>query len=366
MTREGQGGTRRDNYAHARQLAYQPDSVLNPTRILTPSPLHLDTSMPLSMEQKEKLLDDLIVEYGHDNFVYSLRDAPETKMKSDQDQPLGIEDLPIRPLPAKTVVHMFDVHKGVPGCLDEGSIGRAMRDGTWDQIPEAVRPGATMPQGAVLQWAIQRAEGNTVDVLKHFIFNEKIKTAQALEFVTGEASAPLWRPNTWSVRKGYQAFLDNIPGYHVMYATVAPKTGKSSKDSGWNPTAEEVKEGIRIINDHVPMDNSQLQQLEWIISNVKNNSPILGWPMWVVQKAAAEKAKANSTVETEFFLPLCIFDVHRTFVDKILPLVIPLSTSFGVLPLGNSGIGKTPLAMILAMAVGRMHCRHRGIRRQPQ
>ena len=107
-------------------------TLSNPTRILTPSPLHLETSMPLSMEQKEKLLDDLIVEYGHDNFVYSLRDAPETKMKSDQDQPLGIEDLPVRPLPAKTVVHMFDMHKGVPGASTRGALAArcAMVPGT--------------------------------------------------------------------------------------------------------------------------------------------------------------------------------------------------------------------------------------------
>ena len=321
--------------------------------------------MPLSEEEKENMLDGFIEHYGQDNFSYSLRDVPLTKMKTDQAEPSTIDDLPVRPLPARHIANMFDVHKGIPGDISEEDIGRAMRDGNWDQLPEVVRPRAPLPEGAVLQWVIQRAADNTLNVLKHFIFDKKMRAAEAQDLVTGEASAPLWRANTWGVKKGYQAFMDNMPGYHVMYASLAQKMAKDHKESGWNPTAEEVKEGIMFINQKIPMDNSQLQQLEWIIVNIKNSSPILGWPMWVVQKAAAEKAKANSAVETEFFFPLCIFDVHPTFVDKILPLVIPLCTSFGILLLGNPGVGKTPLAMILAMAVGRMHCRRRGISTQP-
>ena len=322
--------------------------------------------MSLPEEETESKLETLIEKFGSDNFIYILRREPETKMKTGQEDPLNVDGLPVRPPPGKNIVNVFDVHKGVPGDIDEEDIGRAMREGSWDQIPEAVRPRAPMPQGAVLQWGTQRkANNNTLDAIKHFIFETKVNAAEARELVTSQALAPLWHNNTWSVKKAYQAFFDSVPGYHIKYAAVTEKTAKHAKDTAWNPTPEEVKEGIQFINQHTPMDNSQLQQLEWIISNVKNDSPILGWPMWVAQKAAGEKAKANSTVESEFFFPLCIFDVHSTFVDKILPLVIPLCTSFGILLLGNPGVGKTPLAMILAMAVGRMHCRHRGISRPP-
>ena len=322
--------------------------------------------MPLSEEERESKLDSLIDLYGSEEWNYSLRQAPDTRMVTDQEAPLGIEDLPTRALPPKTVSSMFDVTVGIPGdALDEEDVGRAVREGAWGRLPEEVRPRAPLPQRALVQWVIQRTPENTVNVLKHFIFDAKVKTADERALVTGLARAPLWRNNPWGVKKGYQALLDSMPGYHIMYASVERKKPKEDGGSGWNPTPEEVKDAIRFINERCPTDNSQLQQLEWIISNVKNPSPIQGWPIWVVQKAADAKAKANSTMHPESFFPLCIPDVHPVFVDHILPLIVPLSTTFGVLLLGNPGVGKTPLAMILAMAIGRAQCRRRGIHKQP-
>ena len=230
-------------------------SQLKRTARLPRKPLHF--AMPLSEEETENMLDGFIERYGQDNFSYSLRDVPLTKMKTDQAEPSTIDDLPVRPLPARHIANMFDVHKGIPGDISEEDIGRAMRDGNWDQLPEVVRPRAPLPEGAVLQWVIQRAADNTLNVLKHFIFDKKMRAAEAQDLVTGEASAPLWRANTWGVKKGYQAFMDNMPGYHVMYASLAQKMAKDHKESGWNPTAEEVKEGIMFINQKIPMDKGQ-------------------------------------------------------------------------------------------------------------
>lgn len=321
--------------------------------------------MALSEDEKEIKLQAFIEAYGTEEFTYSVRDLPDLLEVADPDDPVNIEDLPTRPLPGKVVTHMFDVNMGVPGNIDEEQIGRAMREDNFDQLPDVIRPRVPLPEGAVLQWVFQRTPDETVNVLKHFIFKGRTKTADARQLVTGVARAPLWCDNPWGGKKGYQAFIDNIPGTHIKYAVLKRKKTKEDGAGAWNPTPEEVARGIQFINDNIPLANDQLQQLAWIITHVKNDSDIRGWPMGIVQRAAEAKAKANSAVDAESFFPLCVFDLHPVIVDKILPLIVPLCSTFGVLLLGNPGVGKTPLAMILSMAVGRMHCRRRGINKQP-
>ena len=88
----------------------------------------------------------------------------------------------------------------------------------------------------------------------------RFETAVARQFVTGIARAPLWCDNPWGGKKGYQAFIDNIPGTHIKYAVLKRKKTKQDGAAAWNPTPEEVARGIKFINDNIPFANDQLQQ----------------------------------------------------------------------------------------------------------
>ena len=53
------------------------------------------------------------------------------------------------------------------------------------------------------------------------------------------------------------------------------------------------------------------------------------------------------------FFPLLLQDLNITFLNKIMPMILPLMSSFGLMILGKAGIGKTPAAQIMTMAVAR-------------
>ena len=52
-------------------------------------------------------------------------------------------------------------------------------------------------------------------------------------------------------------------------------------------------------------------------------------------------------------------------VKYVVQLVFGMCTTSGLLILGKPGVGKTPFAIIMAMAFGRMHVRTRNLIRRP-
>lgn len=65
------------------------------------------------------------------------------------------------------------------------------------------------------------------------------------------------------------------------------------------------------------------------------------------------RTTGNSQCEPEWFFPLLLMDLNQAFVENVVPLILPRMASFGLMVLGRAGIGKTPTAQILALAVAR-------------
>ena len=84
------------------------------------------------------------------------------------------------------------------------------------------------------------------------------------------------------------------------------------------------------------------EQYLWVLLNVRAvDSPLYGWPEHVVLKACANRTTGNSQAEPELFFPLLLGDLNPAFLRKIVPLILPLMTSHGLMILGKAGIGKT-------------------------
>eukprot|EP00435_Cladocopium_sp_Y103_P057355 s234_g19.t1 len=61
---------------------------------------------------------------------------------------------------------------------------------------------------------------------------------------------------------------------------------------------------------------------------------------------------------TEF--PLTTYSLKPFLCKVLLPFIYPLLLNYGILLLGCPGVGKTPFAIFLAMAIGRYHVRQSG------
>lgn len=163
----------------------------------------------------------------------------------------------------------------------------------------------------------------------------------------------------WAMKKALHSIFCRLPGYHIDYATIKEKeTIARTETSTWEVSDDELDAGVDDIHRECPEDNDESQQWVWIQKKIKKNSktPIAGWPEHKVARVAENKAKgslAAAKVERKF--PLLVFDLHPVWSLLLLPIILPLFLEYGILLLGQSGVGKTPLFYIIAFMIGRFH-----------
>ena len=174
--------------------------------------------------------------------------------------------------------------------------------------------------------------------------------------------------NSDLVKCSFLVMLSHIQGEQWLTQSLGQKLTRASKSASekdpasWDPTPEELREGIDYINSNAPLANGKNEQFLWALLNVRDkDSPIFTWPMHVVSKACQNRTLGNSQAEPEFFFPLLISDLNAAFVEKILPLIVPTMPTHGLILLGRAGIGKTPLAIVLALALARHFVASRGL-----
>ncbi|CAE7431303.1 ANKRD17, partial [Symbiodinium microadriaticum] len=115
-----------------------------------------------------------------------------------------------------------------------------------------------------------------------------------------------------------------------------------------------TKVGIEHINNQAPLASAKHEQFLWSLLNIRDkDSPIYGWPHHIVGKACANRATGNNQSEPEYFFPLLLRDLNSEFQRTVVPMILPTMLSLGLIVLGKPGIGKTPAAIIMVMAVTR-------------
>jgi hypothetical protein len=93
----------------------------------------------------------------------------------------------------------------------------------------------------------------------------------------------------------------------------------------------------------------------------RSESPISGWPMNVVKSALEENDKPKDQADRNDFYPLLTLDLKPVIQDCVMPLLFAFGTQNGAMLVGWPKRGKTPLAIIMAMAMGRYNIRKCGL-----
>ena len=217
-------------------------------------------------------------------------------------------------------------------------------------LPPSVRPGDALGEEAChLQLVIDSSANK---VLKFYHASVPIAWGVVRVFCNDHPVIINYKiaTNSDRVKCAFLHMLANIPGE------------RSDKDgSSWDPSPEELRLCITFINERAPLANGHNEQFLWGLQSVRDNeTPIFGWPMHVVSRACQNRSVGNSQAEPEHFFPLLLHDINETIVQKILPLVVPSMTTHGLVLLGQAGTGKTPLGIILGLALARHYVNARG------
>ncbi|CAJ1420172.1 unnamed protein product [Effrenium voratum] len=135
----------------------------------------------------------------------------------------------------------------------------------------------------------------------------------------------------------------------------------------WAPDDEALKEGILFINANAPECDSQNEQTYWILCSIKEGSgtPVSGWPEAKVRFMAQNKSRGLAGAQPETDFPLTMFSLKPFMSDVLLPMVMPMLLTYGIMMVGLPGVGKTPCLITLAMAIGRYHVRRLSLTASP-
>jgi hypothetical protein len=210
---------------------------------------------------------------------------------------------------------------------------------------------------------VQVEADNVYTVIRQYSFDKKLTKPQVRRFVSGQGFVAPCRQNQWGLKKALHALWCRVPGHHFNNVVLHDRrtdcqqgqVGGARKQ--WKPTKEELEAGRNFINRNVPLDNSENEQLFWIVEQTRacDDSPIYGWPEGLVTKAAENRMKAGQCADSEKFFPLLFSDLHNQLTSNIVPLLIVFALTHGLMMIGMPSIGKTPLAMMMALAMGRYH-----------
>ena len=196
-----------------------------------------------------------------------------------------------------------------------------------------------------------------MDVVRVLKFPVRIAGKDAKGFCTGRALLPAYRDGPWTWKKAVCSIIDRFPGHHVRWWSLEAKDKSSSKESTWGPDDNELLRGVTYVNQHAPEDDSENQQYLWILLNIRpdSGSPIAGWPESKVIRMAQNKSRATAGATSSRFFPMTTRSLKPFMGDFLIPLICPLLSTYGIVTLGWPGVGKTPLLIILCLALGRYH-----------
>ena len=120
-------------------------------------------------------------------------------------------------------------------------------------------------------------------------------------------------------------------------------------------TNEEQDEGFAFIREFGPRSNHHNQFVEWTERHSSaEDSPIFGWDRTMVEKNLRNYASASAVPPDLDTYPLSLADFKPWVLRDLVFPCLRECTQKGIMMHGLSGMGKTPLATAIGLAVSRV------------
>ena len=262
----------------------------------------------------------------------------------------------------------LDMCSGTEEDLLVKVIGKALETKNINNLPSPLAPRRPLPEGTTMNISLIKTASGSVTLLKSYYNVNPMTLGQAKAICT---TTPLLldysrSTNTDIMRRAIVHMLTSATGHHWSHQVLIPKmrrtgssdaidVGRGSKTRNeWEPTPAQLKAGIHYINFKAPLSDGMNEQFLWILLNIRDqDSPIYRWPQHIVAKAAHNRASNKCQVETVRFYPLLIPDLNKELQERIVTKALSYALTHAFVILGMPGKGKTPLAIILSMALSR-------------
>ena len=258
-----------------------------------------------------------------------------------------------------SIKHFVDIIYDVePREVDIDNVSAIIRDKAWEELPDVLKL-AERPTFTYLSqfFLINQVDGKVCVPKHYYIKEEKVKGAYVMRLIKGTGHEIAWSTlNKQKARRGFQWMLEQLGGTHFRHFSLSAEKRKPKFTGPTSQNEEEQDAGWDFIIEKGERDKGQLKQLRWIHRNIhREGSPIQGWSEKLVQRALDSLANDGSLASLVTRYDLTIQALEPEIMELIETLV-PFLRGHALWLLGEPGVGKTPLARIIA----RMFSRHYG------
>ena len=245
-----------------------------------------------------------------------------------------------------------------------------MEKNDYDNLPSMFSPAAhTEGYGYTMSLVVSKHTDGQNIAIKYYKFITRMtgRTFQS-KFLT--ANGTMYQPhiaaNTFASVRTLDRLLEKMGGFNCRYVQWPhefPTKQDVTKD------VSNLKRGFKFIADKAKelkltdIDNRIVTFTEIQVNTPE--SPIFGWSPALVASSFRNHAKSAEAAKTITDFKMTLQDVKPWFMDRVLVQILGIWLSSTFMFLGRRGIGKSPIAKILAMLFSLWHIKDNNLDTEP-
>ena len=290
-----------------------------------------------------------------------LKDHPD--VKNGPNGVVPFDKIPTRPADSATFVRsLLDWIPNHAG-LNVADDYQKLRDRDYDNLPDILKPKVNPAQAVKMQLAVTTNPDGTHNILKHFLFEKRCAVNIAKDMCHGTPlEVRLLNPNPTLSKKAFQWLFEQLGGLRMTWFQLSAPPNEIDE-------IKAVDEGYDFIDKKGPTHVSEFERLRWIAKYTHKNhpdSPIQGWARAEVEKALHAKLKLGSLAKVRKELPINLTGFDRFFLKHAIVPMLRHLVDHGFVMLGVNNMGKTPVAMAVALMFARYYIVKYGFDADPQ
>ena len=152
-----------------------------------------------------------------------------------------------------------------------------------------------------------------------------------------------------------QQLFMGLGGNQVLDGTLTEIPVKKPRKQ--SASQQSLQEGFQYIRDNGPRCNNQNQMTEWCELHIVEGSGsiIEGWSRDLVMSSLRNYASGSMTATSLSDYPLTLRDLRQWVLDEVIVPFLRFAPEHGLILQGQTGIGKTPMARALSMALSQFY-----------
>ena len=259
------------------------------------------------------------------------------------------------------VKSIFEKHEGIAG-VNINEAYNLFRNQRWTETHPLLRP-RIVPQIPLLkmQLAVVPYVHGTVDIVKHYFWDDALPVAVARQLIHGQAlTIKVLSANPLINFRAFQWLFEQVGGLRVLWKTILPAEQEAEE-------MKAVDAGIDLIEANATKLGGGLRQLRWIMKQMlDDNSPLSQWKQSDIEKVFSTIEKEGALAKVRKQNPITLSGFDRFFLRHAIVPIIKSFSRHGLCMLGEPNHGKTPTALIIAFIFSRYYIRKYNLDQEPE